>query len=137
MEILKHTFEVTKLGVIDGEIVELDPEKITCHFALTLKALEMFEDEYGEPIINVLFASNNSDLASGRFVRALSCSMYLKVVDGQIMQNEATKEEFQNLAIYQSVGSDLTFATLLVSSAVKAVEEKAKKDAENNKRVKN
>lgn len=137
MEILKHTFEIPKLGVVNGDIVELDPERVTCSFALTIKALELFEEEYGEPIINVLFGNNNGEVTTGRFVRALACSMYLKIADGQILQNEATKEEFQNLEIYQSVASDLTFTANLVTTAVKSIEEKTKKDSANNKQVKN
>ena len=127
-----------RLGVVDGEIVELDPERIECMFSLTNKALELFEEEFGKPIINVLFGKYGDDYTqNGQFIRALACSCYLKLEDNSIRQNQATKEAFKKLEIYPTLASDLQFVTELVSMAIECIEEKTKKTVENNAPVKN
>lgn len=135
MKVLKYTFENRKLGVIDGDIVELDPEYITCHFSLTLKATELFEEEYGKPVINVLFRGDkNDDISTGRFIRALASSMYLEVNNGQILQNEVTQEHFQDLEIYKSIASDLIFVSELTDCAMLCIDEQIKNSTKNNKK---
>lgn len=137
MQILKHKFEVENIGIKDGEIVALDPTIIDCNFSLTIKALELFEEEYGKPIINALFGKNREESTSSDFVKALACSSYFIIENNQIIQNQATKESFKNLEIYKTLGSDLSFTTEIVSMALKCVEEETNKNVENNKAPKN
>lgn len=137
MQILKHKFEVENIGIKDGEIVALDPTVIECNFSLTIKALELFEEEYGKPVINALFGKDRDETTSSAFVKALACSSYFVIEGNQIIQNQATKESFKNLEIYNTLGSDLSFTTEIVSMALKCVEETTKKNVENNKPPKN
>ena len=133
MEQFKWTFEKENLGTKDGEIIELDPTVYHCQFALTLKALGMFEEEYGKPLMNVVFGGSgndiddqNTELGSPEFIRALACSTYIKIDNNQVYQNEATRDEFKNLEIYQSCANDLMFIGELVKAATKAIVEKVK-----------
>lgn len=133
MKVLKYTFENEQLGIVDGEIVTLDPELIECHFSLTLKATGLFEEEYGKPIINVLFKPDRSDeMSTGRFIRALASSMYFEVDNGKIIQNEITKEHFQNLPIYQAVANDLVFVGQITDCAMQCIDDQVTKSTKNN-----
>lgn len=133
MKVLKYTFENEQLGIVDGEIVTLDPELIPCHFSLTLKAAGLFEEEYGKPIINVLFKTDSSDeMSMGRFIRALASSMYFEIENGKIVQNEITKEHFQDLPIYGAVASDLYFVGQIIDCAMQCIDDQTTKSAKNN-----
>lgn len=132
MEILKHTFEIERYGVQDGEVVDLDPEMITCRFSLTIKAMELFEEEYGKPVISVLFGGKDGEATSTAFIKALACACYFVIDGSNIKQNQATKEQFKNLEIYESVSSDLAFTSELVGLAVKCIENRVKKSQKNN-----
>ena len=135
MKVLKYTFENEQLGVVDGEIVTLDPELITCHFSLTVKATALFEEEYGKPLINVLFkADKGDDMNTGRFYRALASSMYFEVQNGKIVQNEITKEHFQDMEIYPAIANDLVFVSQLTDCAMQCIDDQVKKATKNNKR---
>lgn len=138
MEILRHTFEIERYGVQDGEVIDLDSELITCHFALTIKALELFEEEYGKPVITVLFGGKQEETASSTFIKALACATYFTLEGNSFKQNQATKEAFKNLEIYSTLADDLAFTTELVGMAVKSIEARTKKAMKNNgKPVKN
>lgn len=133
MKILKYTFYKDNLTVIDGEIVEADPTPYTLNFSLTMKGLELFEEEYGTPIINILLKEYAYEAESIEFLRALACSTYLKIDNNQVIQNEATVQEFKDMEeIYKSCASDAVFKVQLVSMAIECIEERAKKVKENN-----
>ena len=135
MKILKYVFENERLGVVDGEVVTLDPELITCYFSLTVKATSLFEEEYGKPLINVLFkADKDEDISTGRFYRALASCMYLEVDNGKVLQNEITKEHFQDLEIYPAISNDLVFVSQLTDCAMQCIDDQVKKSTKNNKR---
>lgn len=145
LKLFKHTFYIDQFAIKEGEIVTLDPKEETYTFSLTLEGMGMFEEEYGEPVYDVLFRNiNNEDLAidgeisSRDFIRALACSSYLKIENNQVFNNDATKEEFKALPIYRSVSSDLTFVRELVAMAFAcATEDRKKKSKNNGKKEKN
>lgn len=121
MKILKHTFVEERFGLVDGEVVELDPVETTLHFSLTLNAMGMFEEEYGESVIEVLLRNIGQDgqatgdeITSRAFVMALACSTFLKIENNEVFNNNATKEEFKTLPFYKSVASDIQFVSELI-----------------------
>lgn len=132
MEILKHTFEIERYGVQDGEVVDLDPELITCRFSLTIKAMELFEEEFGKPIITVLFGGDPSGIDSSDFIKALACSCYFVLENNTIKQNQATKEAFKNLEIYNTLSSDVAFTADLTGMVYKCIENRTQKSLKNN-----
>ena len=140
MKTLKYTFYKENIGVKEGELVELDPTTYECQFAVTMKSLELFEDEYGKPLINVIFGNqvngvvSGDETQSGAFVRALACASYIKIENNEVLQNEATKDEFKNLEIYNSVSSDLGFAAQLLGLAIGNIQERTQKALEEAKR---
>lgn len=146
MKTLKHTFYKDNIGLKDGEVVELDPTKYECQFAVTTKSLELFEDEYGKPLINVIFGNqvdgvvSGEETQSGKFVRALACASYLKIENNEVYQSEATRDEFKSLDIYKSCSSDMGFVVQLLGMAIANIQDRTKRtieEAKNAKKPKN
>lgn len=141
MKIFNYTFFKDNLAVIDGEIVETDPTEYNMSFSLTMKGLELFEDEYETPIVNVLLRDNSFETESIDFIRAVACSTYLKIEDGKVVQNEATLKEFKEdfADIYKSCASDAAFKVQLIAMCIECIEDRSKKATKNgsNKKPKN
>ena len=139
MKIFRYKFYKDNLTVLNGEVVEADPTVYEMTFSLTMKALELFEEEYGTPVINVLLRENNGEAETIEFIRALACSTYLKIDNNQIIQNEASMQEFKESEVYKSCASDAPFKVQLVNMAIECIRAKANKAKEDSdkKKLKN
>lgn len=134
MKTFKHTFEESQLVVIDGEIQEADPIKYEATFSLTTAALLMFEEEYGQPLMTAMtdmipasaLKSTDVDFTrdeilgflNTRFIRALRCSSYLKIENGKIFNNEASKKEFKESPMNELCLTDFDFIQNIMSLAI-------------------
>ena len=124
MKLVKHTFKQSegKLEIINDELVEKKKE-ITLYFSLPMSALGLFEEEYGKPLVDVIInntrgKNKGDELDSLDFSRALACSMYLKFSNGNVTNDNASKEEFKNMELFKSVASDLPLRIALVNCAI-------------------
>ena len=134
MKTFKHTFEESQLVVIDGEIQEADPIKYEATFSLTTAALLMFEEEYGQPLMTAMtdmipasaLKSTDVDFTrdeilgflNTKFIRALRCSSYLKIENGKIFNNEASKKEFKESPMNELCLTDFDFIQNIMSLAI-------------------
>lgn len=132
METLRYCFEIEHYGVADGEPVQLDSTFEDFKFSLTLKSLEMFEGEMGEPLIKYFYGDKAEDQTSGNFTRALASVCYMDLSDGTVKQNESTVEAFKNTEAYKICAEDAFFALALRTHAIKCFEERNKRSRERN-----
>lgn len=133
MQFLKYKFYTEELVYENGEIKELDQEGQEFYFTLTLKSMELFEQEYHKPLISILLQDNNSDeVNSYEFIKALACSTYLKIEDYKILQNEFTQEEFKSFDVYKLCAGDMGFTAQVVGMAIQCIEDRAARASKNN-----
>lgn len=132
MEKLKYIFEIEHYGVQDGEPIELDPTFENYTFSLTLKALELFEMEMGNPLIKYFYGDLAKEQESGDFTRALASCCYLDLSNGEVKQNEATVETFKNTEAYKICAGDAFFSIALRSMAIKCFENRSRKSKGRN-----
>lgn len=128
MKLVKHTFKKQGQLRIEGDELKTTTEVFDLYFSLPISALGLFEEEYGKPLVDIIIKNTNNkgvtngeELDSIEFSRALACSMYLKVVDGTVYNNEETKEEFKNMEIYKTIASDLPLRIELVRNAINCI----------------
>lgn len=131
MKLVKHTFkEQGKLEIIDDELITKQNE-FELYFSLPMSALGLFEEEYGKPLVDVIIKNTagskikGEELDSIEFSRAIACSMYIKVENGVVSNDEASKEEFKNMDIYKSIASDLPLRVKLVNCAIECLNDDA------------
>lgn len=133
MKTFKHTFEDSQLVLIDGEVKEVDPVKYEATFSLTTASLLMFEEEYGQPLMTAMTsmipqsALKNTEedftrdeilgFLNTKFIRALRCSTYLKIENGKIFNNEASKKEFKESPMNELCLTDFDFIQNIMSLA--------------------
>lgn len=127
MKLVKHTFKESEgtLEIIDDEVIEKKKETTLC-FSLPMSALGLFEEEYGKPLVDVIInntrgRTKGDELDSIEFSRALASSMYLKIENGKVTNDDASKEEFKNMELFKSVASDLPLRIALVNCAIECL----------------
>lgn len=153
-EIIKHTFYVEQVSVVDGELVVGDPIEYTYNFTLLIKGFDLFEREYGKPIMQVLtklfketgvedfdnidkagtiknIINANETLFDAKFIKALACASYVKINNSMPINNDITVQEFKESEVYELVTSDLDFITELLSMTLDCLNRK-----EENKKKK-
>lgn len=125
MKLVKHTFKESDghLEIVGDELKEV-AKFIELHFSLPMSALGLFEEEYGKPLVDVIINNTRGNKTKGEeldsieFSRALACSMYIKIEDGKVTNDESSKEEFKNMNLYKSIASDLALRIALVNCAI-------------------
>lgn len=151
-KLVEYTFEEDNIQIVDGEIIICDPKEYSARFMATTKALDLFEQDYGKPMIKTLLdmiasagISNIEDIKSGidngmvgamfetRFVKALASSCYFKIANGAFIQNEATAIEFRESPMYNLASNDVDFIVELIQSATNCIFEKQKKKQQQGK----
>lgn len=129
METLKYKFEIPNVKIVDGDVVEDTPTEYECMFSLTVKSLELFEEETGRVLLNALF-SDEQYTTKPEYIRALACCCYFKIDGNSFVQNESTKDEFKKMPFYKTLGNDSLFIVNLQNMVIKSIaesNEKAKK----------
>lgn len=143
MKIFKHTFEIPQLEVVNDELVEKEPKKVTCTFTLLHGAIGRFEEYYGSSLMKKLNdinkINNNFDksyeiLADRKFIQTLASSAYVKIEGNKFENNRATMDEFMNSEMIDEV-MNIEFITKLLNMVTDCIVGNAK--AEPNKKGKN
>lgn len=142
MKILKHTFKIPKLEVVDGELIENGFNEETYTFTLLHKGVGLFEDLADKPLLAYLYEIDMEDkeamskLLSKDFIPNLACASYVKIENNQFHNNRATAEDFKKLPVYQKVNEDLEFAVDLIQMAMDCILEEEKNKKKNDEVVK-
>lgn len=146
MKILKHTFKIPKLEVINDELVESGVCEETYTFTLLHKGVGLFEDIAKKPLLAYLYEIDIEDkeaiakILSKDFIPNLACASYVKIENNQFHNNRATAEDFKKLPVYQKVTEDIDFAVELIQMAMDCMidiqkQENATKANVNSKKV--
>lgn len=157
-EIYKHTFYVDQVSVVDGELIIGDPIEYTYNFSLVMKGMDLFEKEYGKPLIasltsivketnvktveelenldnNMDFLLNMTDsFIDGKFIRALACASYIKIENNQAINNEMTVEEFKESPVFPYITGDFDFLGKMLSMAISCIQDDVPKKNKNNQK---
>lgn len=124
MKILKYTFKIPRLEVVDGELIENGFNEETYTFTLLHKGVGLFEDLSSKPLLAYLYEIDlenkeaMSKLLSKDFIPNLACASYVKIENNQFHNNRATAEDFKKLPVYQKVNEDINFAVELIQMAM-------------------
>ena len=145
MKILKYTFNLPKLEVIDGDLVETGVIEETHTFTLLFKGIGIYEELANKPLLSSLMSMTNDgeidrstidNMMSREFLSNLACASYVKIENGKFHNNRATAEEFKKTSAYSEIFKDIDFITELMTMAVECIKEdeiaKAKTKANTN-----
>ena len=141
MKILKHTFKIPVLDIVDGDLVENGFKEETYTFTLLHKGVGLFEELTSTPLMAYLVDVDTDDLRdsvsklmSKDFIPNLACASYVKIEDNKFHNNRATAEDFKKLPVYNRLSDDLDFAMDLMQMALDCMIdfEKAKKKNDTN-----
>lgn len=147
MKILKYTFRIPKLDVIDGELVEDGYTTETYTFTLLHKGVGLFEEITRKPLMAYLYEvgdiedkENISKLMSKDFIPNLASASYIKIEDNKFHNNRSTAEEFRKLPVFQEINNNLDFAMELLQMATDCLieineSEKKTKEKVNSKKI--
>ena len=138
-KIIKHTFSIPQLSVIDGELV-LDSEKEeTYTFTLLHKGMGIYEEISGEPLLTTLASFTDKEgnvdtakLMSSDFLLNLASASYVKIEGDRFHNNRATAEEFRKSRVASMV-NDVIFAQKLLEMATECAVGKAKNTGHSGK----
>lgn len=145
MKILKYTFRIPKLEIVDGELVEGGFTEETYTFTLLHKGVGLFEELANKPLMAFLLdidienKESISKLLSKDFIPNLASASYVKIEDNKFHNNRATAEEFKKLPVFARLSDDLQFATELIQMAtecmvdIKQSENKTKANVKSKK----
>lgn len=127
MKILKYTFRIPQLSIVDGELIEEGNKEETYTFTLLHKGIGLYEEMAGEPLINTLLDVQNlkeNEIAkivmNSKFVLNLASASYVKIEDGKFHNNRATCEEFKKLPVCNHL-NDPNFVAQLLQMATECV----------------
>lgn len=127
MKIIKHTFKLPKLEIVEGELLENGYSEETYTFTLLHKGIGLFEELSGKPLMSYLATINVDDekslekFLSKDFIPNLACASYVKIEDNKFHNNRATAEEFKKTLAYPRCGEDLEFVKKLTEMAVECI----------------
>lgn len=115
MKILKYTFDIPKLIVDDGDVIEAGTTKETHTFTLLFKGVGLYEKLTGRALITDLskYGQNASQIDIA-LVKDLARASYVKIENDQIHQNMITAEEFTKTEAWNRIGVDVDFMTQIV-----------------------
>lgn len=138
MKILKYTFKLPNLTVIDDELVEDGIIEETHTFTLLFKGVGVYEELAHKPLLSSLtkFAGQDGQVSddsldnvlSRDFITNLACASYVKIENGKFHNNRSTAEEFKKTKAYSYLFRNIDFIQKLLIMASECVleDEKAK-----------
>lgn len=129
--ILRYTFTTPKLELINDELVENGYEEETYTFTLLHKAVGIYEELAGEPLLATLSNLERKEdgeldlqkILSQDFVSNLAAASYVKIEADKFHNNRATAEEFKKKTIYSTCVSDFNFIQKLISMATECMQD--------------
>lgn len=135
-KIIKHTFVIPNLSVINGELTEGKETTATYQFTLLFKGIGLYEEISGKSLLNSLMSAvgksgGNVDIekfTDSKLIRDLACASYVKIDGDKFHNNRATAEEFKKTQVYNMVDKDYGFVMELLTMAMECVygDQKAK-----------
>lgn len=141
MKIIKHTFKIPQLSIVNGELVENGNIEETYTFTLLHKGIGLYEEMTNEPLINTLLGIQTLErteiakiVMNSKFVLNLASSSYVKIEDGKFHNNRATCEEFKKLPVANHL-NDISFVIKLIEMATECVLGDVKQNP-NHKKIK-
>ena len=138
MKILNYTFELPKLELVDGELVETGTIEEKHTFTLLFKGIGIYEEMANKPLLTSLMSvvedgevtSNAVEkILSKDFISNLACASYVKIENGKFHNNRGTAEEFKKTNAYSEIFRDFDFITQLIEMAVDCIKEESVKKA--------
>lgn len=129
MKILKYTFDIPKLIVEDGELLEAGTVKETYTFTLLFKGVGLYEKLTGKPLLNELskYSGDVKDIDI-EFIKNVAKASYAKIEGNQFHQNMITAEEFSKTEAFNRVLIDVDFMTALIEMVMDCVVPQTQKD---------
>ena len=149
MKILKYTFKLPNLTVVDDELVEDGVIEETHTFTLLFKGFGVYEELAHKPLLSSLtkFAGKDGEVDSDSldnmlsrdFISNLACASYVKIENGKFHNNRSTADEFKKTKAYSYLFRDLEFIQELLKMASDCVleDEKEKVKTKANSNLKN
>lgn len=149
MKILKYTFRLPRLEVIDDDLVQTGYTEETCTFTLLFKGIGLYEELANKPLLSSLMSmsSENGELdqktmdsvLSKDFISNLACASYVKIENNKFHNNRATAEEFKKSNAYSQIFQNIDFINDLMQMAVDCIKTeetgKAKSKASTGKNL--
>ena len=143
MKIIKHTFKLPNLKVVDGDLIEDGYVEETYTFTCLHKAFGVFEEmNDGTPLMAYLADVDMNDIRgsmkmimSKEFLPSLASASYTKIEDNKFHNNRATAEEFKKLPVYAHITDDLDFCIDLLQMALDCMIENKKAEEKSNQRI--
>lgn len=141
MKILKHTFRIPSLEVVDGELIENGFTEETYTFTLLHKGIGLFEELASKPLMAYLYEIDIQDkdaiarILSKDFIPNLACASYVKIEDNKFHNNRATAEEFRKLPVFNEISNDIEFATDLLQMATDCMVDEVKQKTNTKQNV--
>ena len=131
MKILKYTFRLPRLEVIDDDLVQTGYTEETCTFTLLFKGIGLYEELANKPLLSSLMSigSENGELdqsamdsvLSKDFISNLACASYVKIENNKFHNNRATAEEFKKSNAYSQIFQNIDFINDLMQMAVDCI----------------
>ena len=149
MKILKYTFKLPELKLIDDELVQTGYTEETYTFTLLFKGIGIFEELANRPLLSSLMTMSGNDgdvdsktmdsMLSKDFISNLACASYIKIENGKFHNNRATAEEFKKTGAYSEIFKDINFVNELMQMAIECIKDdetaKAKSKASTGKNL--
>lgn len=146
MKILKYTFTLPRLELVDDELVETGTIEETHTFTLLFKGIGLYEEMANRPLLTSLMevaqdgevtTASVQKILSKEFISNLACASYVKIENGKFHNNRGTAEEFKKTSAYSEIFRDFEFITELISMAVDCIKDKGTDvQYKNNEKIK-
>ena len=149
MKILKYTFKLPNLKLVDDDLIEDGYIEETYTFTLLFKGFGVYEELSNKPLLASLSSFGNMDgtmnnnvmesMLSKDFISNLACASYVKIENGKFHNNRSTADEFKKTKAYSYIFKDVKFIEQLVKMASECVleDEKGKAKSKANTNSKN
>lgn len=131
MKIIKHTFKIPKLRVVDGELIEDGYMEETCTFTLLHKGVGLYEELADKPLMASLVEFNGENvndnvknILNKDFIRNLACASYVKIENNTFHNNRSTAEEFKKKPFFNKINEDLSFVEKLINMSADCLTDK-------------
>ena len=139
MKILKYTFKLPELKLIDDELVQTGYTEETYTFTLLFKGIGIYEELANRPLFSSLMSLGSEDgevnektmdsMLSKEFISNLACASYIKIENGKFHNNRATAEEFKKTGAYSEIFKDINFVNALMQMAIECIKDDEKSKA--------
>lgn len=147
MKILKYTFKLPEIKLINDELVQTGYTEETYTFTLLLKGIGIYEELADKPLLASLMSLGDMEgginddaidtILAKDFISNLACASYVKIENGKFHNNRATAEEFKKTGAYSEIFKDIDFVNALMQMAIDCIKEDEKAKAKTKANAKN